>query len=225
MNNVTEEHLVPSIRRQRWSEWQGSFIANEWWLGGYALRKNINAAGYGDLPNDSVIASHFCAAICIESVIASFCCVAICIESVIASFCCVAICFFLCRWSNCRLPRPSRSGKLALSPESGLAVTDPPVIASLFRVSICFWIVIIGDLRSVRRPDSSVESGLGLLLSYCRIEKRNPAYNLDVGVSPRTVNWCKRSGAVLFRPTGSSHNKLPWFVNRISPLITRAESA
>ena len=43
-------------------------------------------------------------------------------------------------------------------------------------MEICFWIVIIGDLRSVRRPDSSVESGLGFLLSYCRIEKRNPAY-------------------------------------------------
>ena len=131
-------------------------------------------------------------------VIASFCCVAICIGSVIASFCCMAICFFLCRRSNRRLPRPSRSDKLAPLPESGVAVTDPPVIASLFCAAICFWIVIIGDLRSVRRPDSSVESGLGLLLPYCRIEKRNPAYNLDVGVSPRKACVGKRLMALSF---------------------------
>ena len=31
-------------------------------------------------------------------------------------------------------------------------------------------------VRAVRRPDSSVESGLGLLLPYCRIEHRNPSY-------------------------------------------------
>ena len=43
--------------------------------------------------------------------------------------------------------------------------------------------------KAFRRPDSSVESGLGFLLSYRRIEKRNPAYNLDVGVSLQKVNW------------------------------------
>ena len=91
--------------------------------------------------------------------------------------------FFFVDDQNCRLPRPSRSGKLALSPESGLAVTNPPVIASLFCAAICFWIAIIGDLRSVRRPDSSVESGLGLLLPYCRIEKRNLAYERS--------EWCE----------------------------------
>ena len=36
--------------------------------------------------------------------------------------------------------------------------------------------VVKGEGFSFRRPDSSVESGLGLLLPYCRIEKRNPAY-------------------------------------------------
>ena len=85
---------------------------------------------------------------------------------VIASFLCVAICL------------DSVIVRLFCA-----AIFHYLVIASLCCVAICFWIVIIGDLRSVRRPDSSVESGLGLLLPYCRIEKRNPAYKLRAGGS------------------------------------------
>jgi len=32
--DLMDERIVPSIRRQRWSEWQGSFIANKCWLNG-----------------------------------------------------------------------------------------------------------------------------------------------------------------------------------------------
>ena len=75
-------------------------------------------------------------------------------------------------------PPASRASVAPLPEKQGMAICFESVIASFFCVAICFWIVIIGDLRSVRRPDSSVESGLGLLLPYCRIEKRNPAYKL-----------------------------------------------
>ena len=37
-----------------------------------------------------------------------------------------------------------------------------------------------GESFSFRRPDSSVESGLGLLFPYCRIEKRNPPTTINI---------------------------------------------